>query len=560
MKLTGGQIIVESLINEGVKDIFGYPGASIIPIYDALFENQDRINHYLTADEQGATHAADGYARSSGKVGVVLTASGPGATNTITGIATAFYDSVPLVIFTGQVPNSNIGSDSFQEVDIVSMVGPVTKYAHQVRDIKYLQEEIRKAFRIATEGRPGPVLIDLPRDIQTDLAELKDHDQIIVSDQDSTRAPRTSFDASSVQVFAEYINKAQKPLILAGGGIKVSGTSEILRLVAEKGDIPVVNSLMGQGVMDPLSPLSLGHVGMHGHEQSNYAMRNCDLLITLGARFSDRVTAELDHFAKNAKIIQVDVDITEIDKIIEINYSVLADLKDFMPNLLKNIDEKDRSDWINSINNRKGFDDSYTDEWTQKNIIKAIKAKMGPDAFVTTDVGQHQMWVSQYYGFGDPRKFITSGGFGTMGFGMGAAIGTQIANPSSRVVQISGDGSFRMNLNELTTINKYDLPIIVVVLNNNALGMVRQWQKLFNNQRYAWTDMPDNIDIVGLANAMELDGRVAHDIKTLEEAIDEGLRENKAMIIEANIDKENLVLPMIKAGGSYEDMIIQTLD
>lgn len=558
MLKNGAEILIDSLIEEGIDTIFGYPGASIIPILDEMYDKKDVITHYLTADEQGATHAADGYARSTGKVGTVLVSSGPGSTNTVTAIATAFYDSIPIVVFTGQVQKDNIGSDSFQECDIVSITMPITKYAHQVKDVSELQSEVRKAYRIATSGRPGPVVIDLPKDIQLSQTETIPYEEIRAIDNARPKNIHASFNYRDVEVFAEYINKAERPLILAGGGIIASDTSGILRELTEKAGIPVVNSLMGQGIMESNSPLSLGHVGMHGHKRSNYAMQNCDLLITLGARFSDRVTAAIEEFAKNAKIIQVDIDHSEIDKIIQINYSIHADLRDFMPNLLEAVEKRDRDKWINQINENVVFNDDYTQEWTERNIIKAIKKSVGDESFIATDVGQHQMWVSQFYGFDNPRKFITSGGFGTMGFGLGAAIGTQIGNPNNKVVLVTGDGSFRMNMNELATVTKYQLPIVIVILNNGVLGMVRQWQTLFQEKRYFSTNLTDDIDLMILAKAFYIEGKTLDTISGLEKALEEAFQSKKPMIINALIDRDDMVLPIIPAGGSYEDIIVSS--
>lgn len=552
----GSDIIVQAMLDEGVDTVFGYPGASVIPIYDSMYDRKGEITHYLTADEAGATHAADGYARSSGKVGTVLVSSGPGSTNTVTAVASAYFDSVPMVVFTGQVYRKNIGSDSFQEVDITSIVTPVTKYTHQVKSVEDLQLAIRKAYRIAREGRPGPVLLDLPKDVMVNTCEVKTYEEICMLDESKKVRHNASMNHDDIEIFSEYINKSQRPLIYAGGGIVMSGTSDILRALADKAQIPVVNSLMGQGIMDSTSPLSLGHVGMHGHLKSNYAMRNCDLLITLGARFSDRVTLEINEFAKNAKIIQADIDISEIGKIVGLNHFAHADLSVFMPHLLDRVIKKDRTEWIKAINETGSFDDDYTEEWNERNIIKAIKAKVGPEAFIATDVGQHQMWVSQYYGFNSPRKFVTSGGLGAMGFGLGAAIGTKIANMDSPVVLITGDGSFRMNLNELCTVHKFNLPIIVVVMNNGALGMVRQWQTIFNEKRYAETDITDDVNLVKLAEAFYMEGRRVENIADLEEAVGDAISENKAMLIEVMINKDSLVLPMIPVGGSYEDAII----
>lgn len=558
MLKNGAEILIDSLIEEGIDTIFGYPGASIIPILDEMYDEKDVITHYLTADEQGATHAADGYARSTGKVGTVLVSSGPGSTNTVTAIATAFYDSIPIVVFTGQVQKDNIGSDSFQECDIVSITMPITKYAHQVKDVSELQSEVRKAYRIATSGRPGPVVIDLPKDIQLSQTETIPYEEIRAIDNARPKNIHASFNYRDVEVFAEYINKAERPLILAGGGIIASDTSWILRELTEKAGIPVVNSLMGQGIMESNSPLSLGHVGMHGHKRSNYAMQNCDLLITLGARFSDRVTAAIEEFAKNAKIIQVDIDHSEIDKIIQINYSLHADLRDFMPNLSEAVEKRDRDKWINQINENVVFNDDYTQEWTERNIIKAIKKSVGDESFIATDVGQHQMWVSQFYGFDNPRKFITSGGFGTMGFGLGAAIGTQIGNPNNKVVLVTGDGSFRMNMNELATVTKYQLPIVIVILNNGVLGMVRQWQTLFQEKRYFSTNLTDDIDLMILAKAFYIEGKTVDTISGLEKALEEAFQSKKPMIINALIDRDGMVLPIIPAGGSYEDIIVSS--
>lgn len=548
MILKGSEIILECLLEQGVDTVFGFPGGAVIPLYDSMYDYRDKIRHILTCHEQGATHAADGYARSTGKTGVVFATSGPGATNTVTGIANAFLDSVPLVVITGQVGNDYIGKDSFQEIDITSVTLPITKHNFLVKRVEDLASTVRRAFEIASGGRPGPVLIDVPKDVFTSEFEFTRGEKDFESQEEEF------LDLDLVNEFLTYIEDSKKPLIYAGGGIITSGTAKELKNFAKKMAIPVVNSLMAQGCMDSEDELSLGHVGMHGHRVSNYAVSNCDLLITLGARFSDRVASHVDSFASKAKIIQIDIDDSEIGKNKEVDFSICSDLKDVMPILSKNSKEKSHDEWLAELRAQR---DPNGDEqaWNERNILRKIKSIVGKDAIVATDVGQHQMWVSQYFGFSEPRKLLTSAGLGTMGFGMGAAIGAKIGNPNERVVLVTGDGSFRMNLNELATVNKYDIPLIVVVMNNSTLGMVRQWQAIFQDKKYSETDITDNIDYPKLAQAFRINGVRADNFNDLEQALKTAVENNEPLLLEVVIEKDSMVFPMVPAGGTYDDMI-----
>ncbi|SHJ62146.1 biosynthetic-type acetolactate synthase large subunit [Paramaledivibacter caminithermalis] len=549
MKLSGAQIVLECLKEQNVDTIFGYPGGAVIPLYNALYDNFDSFTHILTAHEQGAVHGADGYARSTGKVGVCFATSGPGATNTITGIATAYLDSVPLVVFTGQVPRSLLGKDSFQEVDITGISLPITKHNYLVEDVNDLADIIREAFYTAKKGRPGPVLIDIPKDIFLDEAEYD------IKDNRTQDFPIDDIDKEILEKAAQTINKSLRPVIYAGGGVVMADAAEELYEFAKKANIPVVNTLMGLGSYPTSKSLFLGLVGMHGLKQANLAVTNSDLIIAVGARFSDRVVGNVNKFAPQAGVIHIDIDKTEINKNKKADLSIIGDVKHILGSLIKNINFKDRSEWLNKIEGWKSKSSINNERFIPKNILEKICEALDDDTIVVTDTGQHQMWTAQYWKFSRPRSFLSSGGLGTMGYGLGAAIGAQIANPERRVLHITGDGSFRMNCNELATVTKYKLPTITLLLNNNALGMVRQWQKLFQNERYSETDIGQEVDYVKLADAYGIDGYSVNNLKGLEEVICKVLKSRKAAVIECKIDKDLCVYPMVPAGKPIDNII-----
>ncbi|NLK72213.1 MAG: biosynthetic-type acetolactate synthase large subunit [Clostridiales bacterium] len=546
MQLTGAQILMECLLEQNVEYIFGLPGGQIMPVYDALYDYQDRLKHVLTCHEQGAVHAADGYARSTGKVGVCFATSGPGATNTVTGIATAYMDSVPIVIITGQVPVSLIGKDSFQETDIVGITLPITKHNYFVNDINDLVDTIRNAFEIARSGRPGPVLIDIPKNIQVGKADYKKAD--IIYQKKVYKYNECDFDR-----IVGLINNAKKPVIFAGGGVIISEGSEELFQFANKTQIPVLNTLMGLGSYPRTDKLSLGIIGMHGFREANLAMDNSDLIIAIGARFSDRVTGDINRFAKNATIIHIDIDESEVSKNVKAHYGLIGDIKDILSNMIPLLEVKDRHEWIEEI---KGFmkkDSSGICDFIPENIFKTAHDILGSDTLVTTEVGQHQMWTAQYWPFMKPRTFITSGGLGTMGYGFGAAIGTQVGNPDKTVLHVAGDGSFRMNLNELATVAHYKLPIITLLMKNNVLGMVRQWQTLFFQKRYSSTDLADVIDYVKLADAFGIKGVNVNDLDSLRLNIEEAYKERKPRLIVCDIDCNCSVFPIVPPGEAINN-------
>ena len=568
MKLTGARVVVECLIEQGVHTVFGYPGGTILNIYDELYKCSDRIRHILTAHEQGAAHAADGFARSTGGVGVVMATSGPGATNLVTGIATAYMDSVPLVAITCNVGTPLLGKDSFQEVDIAGITMPITKHNYIARDPKKLAATIREAFVIAKAGRPGPVLIDIPKDV---TAAMIDYTPI-----DPTAATKESLAAQKanlrrivktaeptdddIAAAAELINQAERPLIYCGGGVVISSAEKELLDMAEKAHIPVCVTLMGKSAFPSTNPLCTGMVGMHGTKASNLAVSKCDLLIAIGARFSDRVTSDTKRFAKNSKVLHIDIDPAEIDKNVKTSASVIGNIKETLARLVKQVEKKDAGKWNEQIAEWKQM---VPPSWTSaKNIhprvlCEYVHEKLGDDAIITTEVGQHQMWVAQFYPFVKPRTLITSGGLGTMGFGTGAAIGAQVANPNKYVVHYAGDGSFRMNCNELATINHYNLPIIIIVVNNGTLGMVRQWQNLFYGQRYSQTTLDFGPDFVKLAEAYAIRGYRAKTEDEFKKAFDDAIRERKSALIECQIDLNEMVLPMVPGGKPVDEPIME---
>ncbi len=547
--MNGARLILECLKKENVNTIFGYPGGAVIPLYDALYDFKDDFLHIRTSHEQGLVHAADGYARSTGKVGVCFVTSGPGATNAITGIATAYMDSTPLIIISGQVPTSLLGKDSFQEVDITGSTLSITKHNYLIRDVEDIPKVIKEAFLLSNSSRKGPVLIDIPKDIF--LAESKftlDDYKPFEYNIDN------SIDNREIEKAIELISKAKKPMIYAGGGIKSCNAEYLLQEFAEKIDTPVVNTLTGLSSIDRSSQLSLGLGGMHGSKEVNLALTNCDLLIGIGARFSDRVIGKSSEFVKEAATIHIDIDKTEINKNIKADVKLIGDLRTSLKTLTHKSPHKNHNLWKTEINNYKFNSKISEDEFHPYNIIKLFNEKLGENTIVTTDVGQHQMWTAKYWDFACGKNFITSAGLGTMGFGLGAAIGAKIGNPDKNVILITGDGSFRMNCNELATISHYNIPITIVMLNNNSLGMVRQWQKLFSNERYSETDIASNIDYIKLASAYSIDGHVCDNIRDLKKILD-NISFNKTIFIQCNIDKDYDVYPIVPPNEKLENLI-----
>ena len=550
MKCSGAEVLLQCLKKQGVDTIFGYPGGAVIPLYDALYDYKDSFFHVLTCHEQGAVHAADGYARASGKVGVCFATSGPGATNTVTGIATAYADSVPLVVITGQVASSLLGRDSFQEVDITGITLPITKHSYMVRNVEKLPAIVAEAFEIAASGRPGPVLIDIPKDVFMTQVEYRDEPVAAEVFQGEDKE-------IDITEAAEYINQAQRPVIYGGGGIILSKAYEELLRLSEDGSIPVVNTLMGLGSFPRNHPLSLGMVGMHGFPEANLAVTHSDLVIAIGARFSDRVIGAVDQFAPKAKVIHIDADKVEIGKNKEVHLSLVGDVKNILKALVGKIEKKSRSQWLAEVEGWKRPMAHPKDTLTAKEIITKANQMTGPDTIVTTEVGQHQMWTAQYWQFQKPRTFLSSGGLGTMGYGLGAAIGAQTAYPDQWVLHMAGDGSFRMNCNELATVAKYNLPIITILFNNGVLGMVRQWQMHFCNERYSETYLANTVDYIKLADAYGIRGRRVENIGDFEKALQEALSERRPMLIECVISKDEHVYPIVPPGKPIHDYILE---
>lgn len=556
MKLKGAEVLIECLREQEADTIFGYPGGTVINIYDALYEKKD-ITHILTAHEQGATHAADGYARATGKVGVVLATSGPGASNTVTGIATAYRDSVPMVVITGQVARSMLGKASFQELDITSITKSITKKNYIVKSPEKLAEIVREAFEIARSGRPGPVLIDIPNDIQQ--AEI-DYQPVEIDTSYKTASLSDMSEEMNSYLYkaVELINSSKRPVIYAGGGVKISDSCGELLEFAEKIKSPVACTLMGTGAFPGTHPYYMGLVGMHGSRCSNLAICNCDLLIAVGARFSDRSTCKTDGFAPYAHIIHIDIDPEEIGKNVDIRIPLCGDVKKFLKLLIDKVDEKKPGTWNKQIQSWKEAyavpyksNGSINPQYLLNKLYELTKGK----SIITTEVGQNQMWTAQYYKFTDPRTFITSGGLGTMGYGLSASIGASVGRPDRRVINIAGDGSFRMNLIELSTISKYKLPIIQVVMNNNSLGMVRQWQKIFHNERYSQTNLGEEVSFTKVAEAFGIKSiRITEDAE-VEKAFKEALELNEPVVIECMIHPDDLVLPMVPAGEPLNECI-----
>ncbi len=550
MQLTGAEIIVECLKEQGVDTVFGYPGGAILNVYDALYEYRDEIRHILTSHEQGASHAADGYARATGKVGVCMATSGPGATNLVTGIATAYMDSVPMVAITANVGKALLGKDSFQEVDIAGIVMPITKHSFIVKDITKLADTMRKAFYIAKSGRPGPVLVDVTKDVTGARYEYAPRRPATINRETSEIRMCDINDA------VQMICHARKPFIFVGGGAVISGASEEIAELAHRIDAPVCDSLMGKGAFSGEDPLYTGMLGMHGTKTSNLGVSQCDLLIVLGARFSDRVTGNAKTFARNAKILQIDIDAVEINKNVVVDASIVGDVKEALKRLLAEIPEKKHNDWVAHIQEMKEkyplrYDHS---QLTGPYVIEKLYELTKGDAIITTDVGQHQMWTAQYYKFKEPRTLLTSGGLGTMGYGLGAAIGAKIGRPDKTVVNIAGDGCFRMNMNEIATAVRCGNPLVQIILNNHVLGMVRQWQTLFYDHRYSHTILNDAVDFVKVSEAMGAEAVRVTKMEEVEPALKKALSAKGPMVLDCWIDQDLSVFPMVPAGANIDDV------
>lgn len=548
MQLTGAEIVVECLKEQGVDTVFGYPGGSILNIYDALYKHSDEINHILTSHEQGAAHAADGYARATGKVGVCLATSGPGATNLVTGIATAYMDSVPLVAITANVTLPLLGKDSFQEVDIAGVTMPITKHGYIVKDINILADTIRKAFEIARSGRPGPVLVDITKDVTANLCE---YTPMAIKKAERKKA----FSETDIEKALELINASKKPYIYLGGGAIISEASEEVRTFAKKIDAPVCDTLMGKGAYDGHDELYTGMIGMHGTKTSNFGVCECDLLIALGARFSDRVVGNPSKFAGNAKILQIDIDAAEINKNIKTDASVVGDLKLVLEELNAKLEQKENKEWTAHI---KELKEKYPLKYEENGlscpyIMEEIDRITEGKALITTDVGQHQMWAAQYYKYSEPRTFLSSGGLGTMGYGLGACIGAKMGRPDKVCINIAGDGCFRMNMNELATASRYNIPIIQVVINNHVLGMVRQWQTLFYDHRYSQTVLNDSVDFCMVAKGLGCEAIRITKKEEVAPAFEKALSLKCPVLIECVIPEDDKVFPMVPAGAPISE-------
>ncbi|MEI3227181.1 MAG: biosynthetic-type acetolactate synthase large subunit [Lachnospiraceae bacterium] len=558
MLLSGSEIIIECLKEQGVDVVFGYPGGTILNVYDELYKHSDEIRHVLTSHEQGASHAADGYARATGKVGVCMATSGPGATNLVTGIATAYMDSVPLVAITANVGNTMIGKDSFQEIDIAGVTMPITKHNFIVKDIKDIAPTLRRAFKIAKSGRPGPVLVDFTKDV---TAPANKYEYTPVKPEEI--APVTdTIREEDLDEAVSYICESKKPYIFVGGGAIISDCEDELARFVELTGAPVCDSLMGKGAYDGRKDNYTGMLGMHGTKTSNFGVSKCDLLVVVGARFSDRVTGNTQKFATNAKILQIDIDAAEVNKNIKTDASIIGDAKEILKRLnakLEKADIADKSEWMNEIKeSMKQYPLTYNQEGlTGPYVIEQIYNETNGDAIITTEVGQHQMWAAQFYKYKEGRQLITSGGLGTMGYGLGASLGAKVARPDKLVFNIAGDGCFRMNMNEIATAARYNIPVIQVVINNHVLGMVRQWQTLFYGQRYSNTTLNDQVDFVKLAEAMGAKGIRVTKKEDVAPAIREAISLNAPVVIDCQIDSDDKVFPMVAPGAAISDAFSQ---
>ncbi len=554
MLLTGAEIVIECLKEQGVDTVFGYPGGAILNVYDELYKHSNEITHVLTSHEQGASHAADGYARSTGKVGVCFATSGPGATNLVTGIATAYMDSVPMVAITCNVGVSLLGKDSFQEIDITGITTPITKHNFIVKDVAHLAQTIRRAFTIARKGRPGPVLVDIPKDVTANKTEYKP-EKVEVPERYTE-----GITEKALKTAVSMIEKSKKPYIFVGGGAVISGASEALKEFVEKVQAPVCDTLMGKGAFDGTNERYTGMLGMHGTKTSNYGVSECDLLIAIGVRFSDRVLGNAKKFAKQAKILQLDIDPAEINKNIVVDASVIGDIKEILERINPMLEQLSHQEWISHVMSYKEkYPLAYPAEGLSgPYVIEEVYRQTKGDALMVTEVGQHQMWAAQYYKYSKPRTLLTSGGLGTMGYGLGAAIGAQMANPDKQVINIAGDGCFRMNMNEVATAVRQRLPLIEIIVNNHVLGMVRQWQTLFYQQHYSATVLDDGVDFVKLAEAM---GAKGYRVTTREEfasALEEALQCDMPVVIDCIIDCDDKVWPMVAPGAAISEVFDDT--
>ena len=549
MKLNGSQILIECLLEQGVDTVFGYPGGASLNVYDELYKHRDKITHILTSHEQGASHAADGYARATGRVGVCISTSGPGATNLVTGIATAYMDSVPLIAITGNVGTNLLGRDSFQEVDIRGITMPITKHNFIVRSVEEMADTVRSAFRIAQEGRPGPVLIDLTKNATADVTEFKPQEPDKIEPFDS------EIHAEDIDAAVRLIEKYHKPYILAGGGAVIANAQKELKEFAEKTDAPVADTLMGKGAFDGRDDRYTGMIGMHGTKVSNLGVSACDLLIVIGARFSDRVTGNAKRFAQKAKIIQIDVDAAEINKNVPVDLQIVGDARVVLERLNKKLSRQNHKEWMDHMMELKErFPLKYNHEaLSGPGIIEEIYKETNGDAIVVTEVGQNQMWAAQYYKYKEPHQLLTSGGLGTMGYGLGASIGAKIGRPEKTVVNIAGDGCFRMNMNELATAARYHVPFVEVVLNNSVLGMVRQWQTLFYGKRYSATVLEDQVDYVKVAEALGARGKRVTKKEDFAAAFREAAASEGPFVLDCVIDPDDKVFPMVPAGAAIAD-------
>ena len=548
MQLTGSQIVIECLKEQGVDTVFGYPGGTILNIYDELYKHSDEIRHILTSHEQGASHAADGYARATGKVGVCFATSGPGATNLVTGIATAYMDSIPMVAITANVNLPLLGKDTFQEIDIAGVTMPITKHGYIVKDVTKLADTIRKAFLIAKSGRPGPVLVDITKDVTANKCEfvpVKPEPAII----------ENKYTEEDINTALELIQNSKKPFIYLGGGAIASGAAREVKEFAEKIAAPVCDTLMAKGAFDGKNDKYTGMIGMHGTKASNFGVSQCDLLIALGARFSDRVTGNTQKFANNAKILHIDIDAAEIDKNIKTNASIVGDLKTVLKELNSKLKQQNHDEWLTTV---KELKEKYplkydTDKLTCPYVIQELDRVTEGKAVISTDVGQHQMWAAQFYQYTEPRTFLSSGGLGTMGYGLGACIGAKTGMPDKICVNIAGDGCFRMNMNELATASRYNIPIIQVVINNHVLGMVRQWQTLFYDKRYSQTVLSDKVDFCKVAEGLGCEAIRVTKKEEVAPAFEKAIALQKPVVIECVIEEDDKVFPMVPAGAPISD-------